>query len=169
MRGTPRPSTRRANQGACSSHQLAQRASERLFECGFGSGRHSSVDSLLSLLPMISEVLQRREQVRPKSIGYRDGRCNTSCSGHHQLHQAIPELEHDPLRRLLSYPGDARETSDVPSLNRCDEIAGLHSGENRNRELWSDAADGNQPLEHLSLQLCRSEEHTSELHSLRNL
>ena len=52
-----------------SSHQFPQRRLQRLLECRIGHGLQGRVDGLLSLRPMIAEVLKRREQVAAHAIG----------------------------------------------------------------------------------------------------
>ena len=99
---------------------------------------------------MIPQVDERREQIvaqRGRSragAGARDRRL--------QPRQAILQLEHDALGRLLADAGNRRQPRHIAALDRADQLRRLDARQHRERQLRADAADADQPLEQIQLE-----------------
>ena len=66
--------------------------------------------------------------------------------------QAILQLEHDPFRRLLADAGNGGETGDVSTFHRLYQFLRFDSRQDGERQLGTNPAHSNQPLEQHLLQ-----------------
>jgi hypothetical protein len=115
---------------------------------GFQRGFHS----FLGLRAMIAQVHERGHEVVTQPIDRRGDRCRARHRRGVELLQPIAQLEDDPLGGLLADPGNRREPCDVTTFHRNHQLTRIDSRQHRDRQLWPDAADADQPLEHLLLE-----------------
>src|ERR1700722_2938872 len=133
-----------------SFRQLSQCLLQRTLEPARRRALDRGFDGSLGERPMISQVHQRREQiVAERHLGYR-----TAGTNRRRLHpgQAVLQLESDPLRRLLADARNGGEARDVAAFDRQNELRRLDARQHGERELRSDAADADQPLEQVLLE-----------------
>src|SRR5437867_7849666 len=135
---------------APSFRQLAQGLLQRLLEPAAGGALERGVHRLFSERPMISQVHQRREEILAQGRGA--GRAVRYDGRHLSPWETILQLEDYALRSLLSDTGNRRQPRDVAALDGADELERFDARQDGERDLRSDAADANQPLEQLLLE-----------------
>ena len=100
---------------------------------------------------MITQVHERREHIVAHHRRF-GGRAAGRGRGDRGARQTILQLEHDALRRLLADAGNRGEPREVAPLDRAQQLLRLDPRQHRQRDLRTDAADADQPLEQLLLE-----------------
>src|SRR5688572_25132072 len=130
------------------SHQLAKCSLERLFKRGRAGRGECGINGSFRQRAMIAQILKRGEQVVAKSVIRRNGGRAIDV-WNRQLRQPILQLEDDSLRSLAADTRNARQTCDVRPLHGCDQLPRFDTRQHGDRQLWSDAADSDEPFEQL--------------------
>ena len=90
----------------------------------------------------LDERVARDDVVFAGAVGHRD---------EIRVAELLLQLEHDPLGRLLADAGDRLEAGRVAAHDRAAQVGDGRAGDDRERDLRPDAADGEELHEELAL------------------
>src|SRR4051812_9278008 len=91
---------------------------------------------------LVAEVRERGE-----NVFFHRGMSADDCGGDAKAFELVAQLEHHALCSLLADTRDLSEGSNIIAADGCDHLLRLHAAQYGDRELGTDSADGDEPLE----------------------